>query len=506
MMMTVRHLKTLLTVVGALVLGGAIFAACGGGSDPVENAGTVNDAGTTSSTEATTSDTLTSDTATSGTAISFANDVQPVLEENCVSCHSGTGPGTTHLVMESAGDVTTIADFMAFRVEAGEMPPAPLSGLQEIAYQFDLEMTPEDRQTIIDWAAGGGELDVAEDTSLTATSQTFPPIDADLVLAADGPYPGSDKLDDYRCRIIDPEFTDTSWVTSIETRIDESRVLHHSIISILPADLRADADALDGADGAPGWNCQTVSQVGGEFLSSVAGWAPGTGPITLPEGTGIQMDAGDTFVVQWHYHYDSEPLPDNSGLAIEIADDAEVAAAGGALAPARYSNLVGPAEIPCASFESGPLCDRDAAVERIAEEFGFQSTLLPEVINRRCGVTPEDFAHFTDGVASSSCDLPAPVGQVISMTPHMHELGSTYRLTLNPDTPEEQVLIDIDQWDFDWQLGYYPEEALTFDDDDVLRLECGWDRSLWPAGLESRYIVWADGTQDEMCFTGLAVS
>ena len=152
------------------------------------------------------------------------------------------------------------------------------------------------------------------------------------------------------------------------------------------------------------------------------------------------------------------------------------------------------------------MCDRDAAVERIAEEFGFQSTLLPEVINRRCGVTPEDFAHFTDGVASSSCDLPAPVGQVISMTPHMHELGSTYRLTLNPDTPEEQVLIDIDQWDFDWQLGYYPEEALTFDDDDVLRLECGWDRSLWPAGLESRYIVWADGTQDEMCFTGLAVS
>ena len=137
--MTVRHLKTLLTVVGALLLAGAIFAACGGGSDPVENA--VSDTGTTSTTPANTSDLTTSDTTNSGTAISFANDVQPVLEENCVSCHSGTGPGTTHLVMESAGDVATIADFMAFRVEAGEMPPAPLSGLQEIAYQFDLEMT-----------------------------------------------------------------------------------------------------------------------------------------------------------------------------------------------------------------------------------------------------------------------------------------------------------------------------------------------------------------------------
>ena len=443
----------MLTVIGALLVAGAIFAACSGGSEPAEldNAATAASSSTTSE-PATESSTDGGD----GTQISFAADVQPVLEENCVSCHSGTGPGTTHLVMESAGDVATIADFMAFRVEAGEMPPAPLSGLQEIAYQFDLEMTPEDRQTIIDWAADGAELDVAEDTSLTATSQTFPPIDADLVLAADGPYPGSDKLDDYRCRIIDPEFTDTSWVTSIETRIDETRVLHHSIISILPADLRSEADELDGADGAPGWNCQTVSSVGGEFLSSVAGWAPGTGPVTLPEGTGIQMEAGDTFVVQWHYHYDDEPLPDNSGLAIEIADDAEVAAAGGSLSPARYSNLVGPAEIPCASFESGPLCDRDAALERIIDEFGFESTLLPTFINRQCGVTPEDFAHFTDGVASSSCDLPAPVGQVIQMTPHMHELGSTYRLTLNPDTPEERILIDIDQWDFDWQLATTP--------------------------------------------------
>ena len=91
------------------------------------------------------------------------------------------------------------------------------------------------------------------------------------------------------------------------------------------------------------------------------------------------------------------------------------------------------------------------------------------------------------------------------MWPHMHELGTTYRLTLNPDTPDETILVDIDRWDFQWQMGYYPEETLTFEPGDVLRLECGWDRALWPAGLESRYIVWAEGTNDEMCFTGLAI-
>ena len=88
----------------------------------------------------------------------------------------------------------------------------------------------------------------------------------------------------------------------------------------------------------------------------------------------------------------------------------------------------------------------------------------------------------------------------------MHELGTTYRLTLNPDTPDERILIDMDRWNFEWQLGYYPDEELVFEPGDELRLECGWDRALWPADEESRYIVWAEGTADEMCYTAVATS
>ena len=498
--------RSRLVVLGSTILLGAlIFAACG--SDEVSDSAAPNaligDASAQQE-DATGDDTVTS-TTEAATAISFANDVQHIIETNCVSCHSDTGPGTTHLVMETVDDVASIAEFISIRVEDRQMPPWPLSGLQEVSFQYDLSMTDEDRQTIIDWAAAGAPLDVEATTPLAATSQTYPPIDADLVLYADGAYPGSDRTDDYRCRILDPEFTDESWVTSIETRPDETRVLHHSLIYRLPAELRGEADELDGSDGNPGWLCQTVPRLSDGLLEQVAGWAPGTGPITMPEGSGLRMDAGDTFVVQWHYHYDTEALPDNSGIALELASPEEVEAAGGSLDPISNPSLIGPAEIPCASFESGPLCDRSAAIARLSQEFGFESALISEFINRRCGVSAEDFAHFTDGVASSSCDIDAPTGQVVSMWPHMHELGTTYRLTLNPDTPEERLLIDIDRWDFQWQMGYYPDETLEFAEGDVLRVECGWDRALWPAGLESRYIVWAEGTQDEMCFTGLAI-
>ncbi len=482
--------KSLLAGVGLSAL---IFLSCGGTDD-------VDQAAPLQTTEA-----PTAVESSAPASISFSGDVQPILEEHCVSCHSDNGPGTTHLEMATAADVVAIADYVAFRVEERQMPPWPISPLTEIAFTYDLSMSAEDRAVIVDWESAGAELDIDPGTPLTATNQSYAPIDADVVITAAEPYPGSDQLDDYRCQIFDPEITTDGWMTGLEIRPDETRVLHHALIFVADAASRGAADQLDGADGRPGWECQTIPRLRGGDLFQAGGWAPGTGPIVTPEGSGFEMKAGDFIVVQWHYHYDSGALPDQTGVAIEYASPDEVAASGGSLRPVQNAILLAPVEIPCATHESGPLCDRDAALARIGDEFGFESQFIPELVNSRCGVEPDDFAEMTNGVASSSCDLSAPRGEVITIWPHMHELGTTYRMTLNPDTPDEKILIDIDRWSFNWQMGYSPLESLTFDQDDMLRIECGWDRALWPPGLESRYVVWAEGTQDEMCYTGVAL-
>ncbi len=490
--------KALIASVG---LGALLFVACSGSAD---DAATSAEPATGASDDVAVGDSeaATAEASDIASQISFANDVQPILEANCVSCHSGTGPGTTHLVMETADEIANVADFAAFRVEEGQMPPWPLTGLQEIDYQYDLSMSDEDRQTLIDWAAEGGVLDVEPSTELVATNQAFPPIDEDVVLHPEGSYTGSGELrDDYRCRVLETGATQDQWVKSLEVRPDETRVLHHGVVFLATAADREIVDGLSAQDDLPGWQCQTIPRLSEGFANQVAAWAPGTGPITLPEGTGLFTNEDDFFIIQWHYHYDGEPLPDNSGLAIEYASDEEISANGGSLDGLRTNVLLGPVEIPCASFESGPGCDRDVAIERVAREFGFESTFIPTVVNQQCGVTPEDFAQFTDGVASSSCDIRMRDGEIVSIWPHMHELGTTYRLTLNPDTPDEQILIDMDRWNFEWQLGYYPEERISVSAGDTLRLECGWDRALWPADEESRYVVWAEGTADEMCYT-----
>ena len=116
--------RSVVSFVGAVLLGAMIFAACGSNtedaaSEPVADIAAADDSASAgSSTETTEAE---------AQQISFANDVQPIIEQNCVSCHSDTGPGTTHLIMETVDDVASIADFISLRVSEGQMPPWPLS-------------------------------------------------------------------------------------------------------------------------------------------------------------------------------------------------------------------------------------------------------------------------------------------------------------------------------------------------------------------------------------------
>ena len=179
-------------------------------------------------------------------------------------------------------------------------------------------------------------------------------------------------------------------------------------------------------------------------------------------------------------------------------------AAGGSLRPLDYSIYLGPAEIPCTPDEVGPLCDRDAVVEQIVEDYGRGAAGIPLGLLLQCGARLEDFLADTDGVVTSTCDHPvSAVGQVVTLWGHMHEFGSSYRMTLNPGTAEERILLDIPTWSFEWQFGYEPVEDLRLEPGDVLRIECTWDRSLRHQP-EPRYITWNEGTEDEMCWTSVA--
>ncbi len=276
------------------------------------------------------------------------------------------------------------------------------------------------------------------------------------------------------------------------------------MISLVEAEARADAEALDAGDPAAGWRCFFSGTLGAG--SQIAAWAPGQQPVEYPDGVGVPVEPGDFLVVQIHYHYDHEFPVDRSAIVLDTASDAELAAAGGTFEPVNYRVYLAPAEIPCTPAEQGPLCDRNAVLEQIRERYGFADSLIGDGLLASCGATLEEELADTDGTADASCDRRVSnPGTIVGIFGHMHEFGESFRMTLNPGTPDEQILLDIPSWSFDWQFDYRPAEAIVIDRDDTLRIECTWRRDLAPM-LEPRHITWNEGTDDEMCYSAVATT
>ncbi|NLH65651.1 MAG: hypothetical protein GX471_05650, partial [Candidatus Microthrix parvicella] len=379
-----------------------------------------------------------------------------------------------------------------------------------IPLQHDPRLTTTQITTIEDWAKAGAQLDTPKTTPIKPKGKVINRIDPDVTLQADAPYQGSTKLtNDYRCLVMDPELkTDTS-LTGYEFVPDKNEFVHHALIFRMAADLRPTVDARDKADPGTGYGCfggvgadevvPSPSGMGGG-TDLVAAWAPGQSSGTFPDGSGMRLNQGDFFVVQVHYHFVHAAPPDHSELALRFGkdpvDDYDDIA---------VTQYLAPAEIPCRPDEKGPLCGRDAMMDDLADRYGSSAPVIADGLNGMCGGTPEMNANVDeDGMSYSSCDHWAlGTGQVVSVFGHMHELGVGFRLTLNPDTPDEKILLDIDRWDFNWQLNYEPADEVVIKPGDIVRAECSWDRDLINPQTEPRWVSWAEGTEDEMCYSAL---
>lgn len=445
-----------------------------------------------------------------GEAVSFSDHIQPILERSCVSCHGPDQAGSDGVVLATAADAVTHADGIATYVSARLMPPWPASS-ESVPFAGDVTLSPGEIEAMMEWVSLGAPLDVETTAPLVSDSPPFFLDDPEIVMTSfGGAYAGDfGAKDDYRCLIFEPGNTESEWIVGSHFVPDVAEVVHHGIITLASSELRDQAAWLDDSAVGPGWTCYggTGLQTNeGGRLARLGGWAPGGQPARTPDGYAIGLDPGDFVIVQIHYHYEGEAPADLSQFQLDLASDEEIAAAGGEFAQLTSTRYLGPAEIPCYAGDTDPLCSRDAAVERVRSLYGDFIGGLPDYFLWNCGASVQDFADMTDGDAWSTCDLPVESpGRITSVSGHMHELGASIRLTLNPGEDDERILLDIPDWDFEWQLGYRPVEDILLERGDTIRVECSWNRENAPFEAVG-YIVWSDGTGDEMCYSSITTA
>jgi hypothetical protein len=219
----------------------------------------------------------------------------------------------------------------------------------------------------------------------------------------------------------------------------------------------------------------------------VGHWAPGAEETLLGTDVGYPMPAGSLLVMQVHYNLlptgGSVGPSGRSGIRLRLTDGSA------AIRPLDAALLPAPVELPCTAVESGPLCDRTAAIADVTQRFGEEIGRTEDDLVQSCGQTEPQPG------ATQRCDHRAPRDMTVhAAAGHMHLLGRSLTVELNPETSDARTLLDIPAYNFDDQAIRPLATPVSIRAGDLLRVTCSHDAGLRrqrPAlsNLSPRYVV-----------------
>jgi len=342
-------------------------------------------------------------------------------------------------------------------------------------------------------------------TSAPVADTPLRPGERRVTVAMPKPYtpsaPTGVGTDDYRCFLLDPKVADDSFITGFNVRPGNPDVVHHVILFRVPPDLVAEAEQKDAETPGEGWTCFGTSGLssGGSLDDApwLGAWAPGGSERIYGKGLGEKLPAGSRVIMQVHYNLLAGEAPDTSAAALRLTTDPATKALETQLLPA-------PVELPCRPGQTGKLCDRDAALADVKARFGDGPGSIANGLHLLCGGAP------VGPVQSCTREITEPE-TIRGVAGHMHLLGRKIRIEVNPGTPRARTILDIPVWDFDNQ-GSRPTRPIALRKGDTVKVTCTHAQDLrdrlpaFQTQRQDRYVVWGEGTTDEMCLGILLVT
>ncbi len=442
----------------------------------------------------------------------FAGDVAPIVRETCAGCHRDGG--IAPFAFRTERDLASRAALIVAALESGRMPPWPPS-VRSPHYvgQAKRTLDAKERATLVGWARS--QL-VRPGSARRGTPVGSPPPASTPLRAGESrlqlampttyrPSAANGGTDDYRCFLLDPKLTADRFVTAARIAPGTASIVHHVILYRIARESVAEAVALDRSTRGAGWTC-----FGGPGVQSagtgnprgalndagwIAAWAPGWGGDRLRDGTGVPLPAGSRIVMQVHYNLSNGSRADRSRAVLTTAPGAA------RLESLHTVLLPAPVELACRKGEQAALCDRTAAVFDQARRFGNDAALVPTGLLLLCGKDAGRPVATTTATCDRAIDAPTTIHAIAG---HMHLLGRSIRVELNPGTPRARLLLEIPRWSFHWQASYVLQQPVRAQPGDVVRVTCRHDASLRTG--EPRYVLWGEGTSDEMCLGVLQVT
>jgi hypothetical protein len=297
---------------------------------------------------------------------------------------------------------------------------------------------------------------------------------------------------------MNPHVTTNSYIVSSQF-FPGSQEDHHSILFLVPPNLAAAANAAN--VGGNGWSCFGETPIPNTGLGQISNtpwlsaWSPGHGADNLPKDTGVYLPAGSLVVMQVHYNLLVGDKPVKNSLALHTVP------ATTPLLPLHLDLMPAPPDIPCATGITGPLCSRAASLANLGQRFGQSAVGFVNAIESICGRNPAD----PPAGDTTSCNWPiGAAGYIVRVGAHMHLLGVSFKMILNPGTAGAKTILNVPDYNFHYQKAYNLATPVPVAPGDTVQVQCTYNPALAQEQpllrkVAPHFVTWGDGSSDEMC-------
>ncbi len=392
------------------------------------------------------------DTTLASSKPTYTHDVAPILRSNCVQCHrpGQVGPFALETYEQARKRADDIVNVTTERL----MPPWKPAADFGPTLKHSKALTVDEIATLAKWAATDategnaadlGPAPVFTDDWALGTPDLIVQTPEDFEIPAQGE-------DIYRCFVIPTNLPDDKYISAIEYHPGNRKIVHHVLGYV---DVSGGAKIKDEREKGPGYMC--FSGPGVPTHGDLGGWAPGVMPSFLPEGVGRSLPKKADLVVQVHYHPSGKPEIDRTTVGLY--------------------------------FSKKPI--RQTLHWNAALNIGMK---LP--------------AGQANTEIKANWQVPVDV-VALGVAPHMHLLGHDMTMTATLPDGKTLDLIQIKDWDFDWQNNYWFDRPINLPKGSTLRVVAHFDNSTAnPRNPKNPPVdvKWGEGTTDEMCIGFLAMT
>ena len=244
----------------------------------------------------------------------YCKDVASILQKNCQECHRPGQVGP--FALETYDQARKRASDIAAVVEDRAMPPWKADPHVGVKFKDVRTLSDQDIATLVAWAEAdapeGNPADLPPPAKFPDDWQLGTP-DLVIDIGADFAVPASGE-DIYRCFVVPTHLEKDQYVTAVEYRPGNRRVVHHMLAFV---DTSGKARERDQAEPGPGYTC--FGGPGEPIHGGLGGWAPGNQPSFLPEGIGRSLPKQSDVIVQVHYHPQGKAETDRSKIGLYFA-------------------------------------------------------------------------------------------------------------------------------------------------------------------------------------------